>query len=48
MRGCRSLELHCFDGPDGQPLIHNGTLTTRIPLNEALEAINTYAFETSR
>ncbi|CAF0752431.1 unnamed protein product [Adineta steineri] len=47
MRGCRCLELHCFDGVDGQPLIHNGTLTSRIPLNEALEAINNYAFETS-
>ncbi|CAF4074458.1 unnamed protein product [Rotaria magnacalcarata] len=47
MRGCRCLELHCFDGPDGQPLIHNGTLTSRIPLSEALEAINNYAFETS-
>ncbi len=48
MRGCRCLELHCFDGPDNQPLIHNGTLTSRIPLNEALDAINSYAFETSR
>ncbi len=48
MRGCRCLEFHCFDGADGQPLIHNGTLTSRIPLNEALEAINNYAFETSR
>lgn len=48
MRGCRCLELHCFDGPDNQPLVHNGTLTTRIPSNEALEAINSYAFETSR
>ncbi len=48
MRGCRCLELHCFDGPEGQPLIHNGTLTSRIPLNEVLEAINNYAFETSR
>ena len=48
MRGCRCLELHFFDGPDGQLLIHNGTLTSRIPANEALEAINSYAFETSR
>ena len=48
MRGCRCLELHCFDGPDNQPLVHNGTLTTRIPANEALDAINSYAFETSR
>ncbi|CAF1138244.1 unnamed protein product [Adineta steineri] len=45
MRGCRCLDLHCFDGPDGQPLVHNGTLTTRIPLHEVLEVINTYAFD---
>lgn len=48
MRGCRCLDLHCFDGSDGQPLIHNGTLTSRIPLTEALECINNYAFETSK
>ena len=48
MHGCRCLELRCFDGLDGQPSVHNGTLTSRIPLNEALEAINNYAFETSR
>ena len=48
MRGCRCLELHCFDGPDGQPLIHNGTLTSRIPVTDVLEAINNYAFEISR
>ncbi|UJR21175.1 hypothetical protein I4U23_024273 [Adineta vaga] len=47
MRGCRCLDLHCFDGSDGQPLIHNGTLTSRISLAEALECINNYAFETS-
>ena len=48
MRGCRCLDLHCFDGSDGQPLIHNGTLTSRISLAEALECINNYAFETSK
>lgn len=47
MRGCRCLELHCFDGPDGQPLVHNGTLTSRIPVHDVLEAINNYAFEIS-
>ncbi|CAF3888500.1 unnamed protein product, partial [Rotaria sp. Silwood2] len=44
-RGCRCLELHCFDGSDGQPLIHNGTLTSRIPLSEALQVISNYGFE---
>jgi hypothetical protein len=48
MRGCRCLDLHCFDGTDGQPTIHNGTLTSRIPLQEALEVINIYAFEISK
>lgn len=47
MRGCRSLDLQCFDGPEGQPTIHNGTLTSRISLIDALETINRYAFETS-
>lgn len=45
MRGCRCLDLHCFDGLDGQPMIHNGTLTSRLSLQEVLETINTYAFE---
>ncbi|CAF0929758.1 unnamed protein product [Rotaria sordida] len=44
-RGCRCLEVHCFDGPDGQPLIHNGTLTSRIPLSEVLQVIENYGFE---
>lgn len=44
-RGCRCLDIQCFDGTDGQPTIHNGTLTSRIPLSEALEVINTYAFD---
>ncbi|CAF0886790.1 unnamed protein product [Rotaria sp. Silwood1] len=44
-RGCRCLELHCFDGPDDQPLIHNGTLTSRISLSEALQVISNYGFE---
>lgn len=47
MRGCRCIDLHCFDGSDGQPTIHNGTLTSRISLQEALETINLYAFEVS-
>ncbi|CAF1682214.1 unnamed protein product [Rotaria magnacalcarata] len=44
-RGCRCLDLHCFDGSDGQPSIHNGTLTSHIPLSEVLDVINYHAFE---
>ena len=45
MRGCRCVDLRCFDGSDGQPLVHNGTLTSAILLREVLEVINNYGFE---
>ncbi|CAF0943543.1 unnamed protein product [Didymodactylos carnosus] len=48
MRGCRCLEIHCYDGLDNnEPLIHNGTLTSKIPFGETIEMINNCAFETS-
>lgn len=40
--------VDCWDGKNGEPMVHHGwTLTSKIPLTEALEAIKKYAFKTS-
>ncbi|XP_035286372.1 1-phosphatidylinositol 4,5-bisphosphate phosphodiesterase delta-1-like isoform X1 [Anguilla anguilla] len=48
MKSCRCVELDCWDGSQGEPVIYHGyTLTSKILFKDVIKALKEYAFKTS-